>query len=369
MSLMAPQFVAGQIYGEDGFSEGYIAFEDGKIIERGRYLPHEVDKPLAKGIVIPPLVNSHTHLADSVVEGEPQGSLEELVAPPDGLKHRILRETPEEKLIEAMHRSMEDMLSGGVGAFIDFREGGLGGWKMGKRALEDLPLRGTFLARPRGLEYEEEEVEELLAQAQGIAVSALMDWDIDTLAHLAEHVKGRGKIFALHASEAQPENIEDVLDLNPNFLVHMTCATREDLEICADAAVPVVVCPRSSAYFGRLPDFVQFREAHVRVLLGTDNCMFNRPSMLREIAFAYHCARLQGGLSPSMILEWALDGERELLRRKGLIRLQPGDPAEFVVFGLKSRDPSYTLISRAGHSDISLISLGDFLWKGPAANR
>src|SRR5690606_33566091 len=58
----------------------------------------------AKGCIIAPaLVNSHIHLGDSVAQdigdGEP---LDKIVKPPNGIKHRILRETPREDLIKSM---------------------------------------------------------------------------------------------------------------------------------------------------------------------------------------------------------------------------------------------------------------------------
>src|SRR5207249_9142245 len=63
--------------------------------------------------------------------------------------------------------------------------------------------------------------------------------------------------YTLSLHDALPilrEEIDAVLDLSPAFLVHMLHATDADLERCADAHVPIVVCPRSNAFFGMTPD-------------------------------------------------------------------------------------------------------------------
>ena len=56
--------------------------------------------------ICPALFNAHTHIGDTVGMETPwSGDLEGLVTPPDGLKHRILRSTPRQVLVEAMRAS------------------------------------------------------------------------------------------------------------------------------------------------------------------------------------------------------------------------------------------------------------------------
>ncbi len=54
-------------------------------------------------MVAPAFINAHTHVSDSVTKeigfGQP---FWEVIMPPDGLRHRVLRDTPREVLLAAM---------------------------------------------------------------------------------------------------------------------------------------------------------------------------------------------------------------------------------------------------------------------------
>src|SRR2546426_432416 len=80
-------FLAGAILTEDGFVRGSVSIEDGIIVGVSKQRP---PNPLAKGVVIPAFTNAHTHVADAIVREELTGSLEDIVAPPHGLKHPAL---------------------------------------------------------------------------------------------------------------------------------------------------------------------------------------------------------------------------------------------------------------------------------------
>ncbi|MEA1966340.1 MAG: chlorohydrolase, partial [Euryarchaeota archaeon] len=101
--------------------EGYICIRDGVIAEICEE-PGRVDA-LAHGIVLPAFVNAHTHIGDSVLKDPEITDIASLVRPPDGLKHRVLKETSTHDLVHAMHASICDMVATGTCAFADFREG------------------------------------------------------------------------------------------------------------------------------------------------------------------------------------------------------------------------------------------------------
>ena len=58
----------------------------------------------AKQWIIPSFFNAHTHIADTVAMDTPvaESTLAKLVAPTDGLKHRILRRTSDNRRIREM---------------------------------------------------------------------------------------------------------------------------------------------------------------------------------------------------------------------------------------------------------------------------
>jgi cytosine/adenosine deaminase-related metal-dependent hydrolase len=352
------QRVSGWFYDGRGFRSGVVGWEDDVIAEvrAGR-----ARDARAQGLILPGLWNAHTHLGDAVVTQELKGSLEELVAPPHGLKHRVLARAKDGEVIAAMRRTMATMIRTGTTGFSDFREGGLKGLKLLYAAEASLPLRGVVLGRPGGLAYDGREVRALLRAADGIAVSSYVDWPRADIEKLAADVRRERKIFAVHCSERVREDIDAVLDLHPAFLVHMIRATEPDLTRCADADVPVVVCPRSNAFFGLTPDIPRMLRAGVELRLGTDNAMINVPSMFREIDFAYRIARLKGQVPAREIFEMALRG-RQLADQEATPGLRVGSPADLVVLDLPGGANGFASIMRASASDVRLVVSGGVPW-------
>jgi len=126
-----PVFVTGTILFPDMYLEkGYIAIEDGGIIEIDEGVPPPKCPVVAKGIILPRLFNSHIHIGDSCLHPAPQMGVEELVGPPDGYKHRMLRDTSPEEIKKGIEKALDAMLNGGVNGFLDFREGGMTGARL-----------------------------------------------------------------------------------------------------------------------------------------------------------------------------------------------------------------------------------------------
>lgn len=233
------------------------------------------------------LCNCHTHLGDAFISLPKRAwTVEQLVAPPDGYKHRMLRDAGRGEVIGGMHRALRLMRDGGVTHFVDFREGGLQGVDMLEEASRQVDdVAGVIMARPRQRRYDADEVDALLQTAEGIGVSSAADWPREELAKVADHVHREDKRFALHVSEVVREDIDAVLALQPSFLVHCCRATDADLQAVADAGVPVVVCPRANAFFGLRPPVERMLELDIPVMLGTDNAMLASPDMQAEIAY------------------------------------------------------------------------------------
>src|SRR5437867_12822976 len=97
---------------------------DGVVVDLSRKAPPD---PLATGVVIPAFTNAHTHVADAIVRQELKGSLEDLVAPPRGLKHRVLAAAKDDDLVVGMRGMIDVMARTSVSGLWDFREGGLPG--------------------------------------------------------------------------------------------------------------------------------------------------------------------------------------------------------------------------------------------------
>lgn len=350
--------VSGWLYEDGRFREGSVAVEEGVIAEVSR---RKADDALATGLILPSFANAHTHAGDAVVREEPTGTLEELVAPPDGLKHRALAAATDADVVAAVRPYLRTMLTTGTTAFSDFREMGVRGVRQLYEAALGLPLRPVVLGRPAGMAHDPDEVRALLRACDGIGISSLLDWEPSEAAKLARDAHAAKKAFALHASERVREDIDGVLDLKPDLLVHLTEATDADLARVAEAGVPVAVCPRSQAFFGKVVDLPRIVRAGIRVRLGTDNAMVNGPSMLRELDFAWKIARLRGGVEPRLLLDAAFGGGKGLSAPANPAPTV-GEPADLVVLELPAGRPTFADVFRCVETDIALVSAGGRAW-------
>ena len=248
-------------------------------------------KPDFEASFIEDLVNAHTHCGDYGLKIPEGMSLEELVAPPDGLKHRYLRGLSEDDLEHNMRSFSKASACNGSAAFIDFREGGAKGCKMLRECSED----AIILGRPISPEYDPDEMAEILSVADGIGLPSITDMPLDYIESIADDVRDSGKIFAIHASERIREDIDTILSLDPTFIVHMCEATDDDMAKCSEAEVPVVVCPTSNRYFGKESPVRRLLENGVDIALGTDNGMLCEPDMIGESHVLADVLKGQGG--------------------------------------------------------------------------
>jgi len=350
---------SGRLLTRDGFVEGYVRFEGGKVVEIGE---GKARSSVAEGIITPTLVDAHTHLLDAIVPVDLKMTLEQLVAPPEGLKHRVLRKAEPEVLARSLVRLGNFMRSRGVSSYIDFREGGKDGAKLFSE-VKGAP-EAHILGRPLGLDFRIAEINAILSIGDGIGVSSISDWDYSTLSDLAKHTRKKGKKFAIHASERIREDIGKVLDLKPSFIVHMTTATANDIEACADEKIPIVVCPRSNLYFGRIPPIATMLEEGATVAIGTDNAMLGLPDMLVEMEFAARILRLQGVKDVRPVLDMATVNGRKLLNEKDSISIESGKPCDFMVTRSWGGDPAVDLLLRGSSADPIMVCMGSKTWRG-----
>lgn len=345
----------------DGVVRGYLRIEENSVSE---VCLGQAPSDSLKAIVVPGFVNAHTHIGDSVAFPAPKGSVEEIVGPPDGYKHRILRSAPRRSKIDAMQESIRLMSRTGTSAFVDFREGGLEGLKEFSDALTDDSPRSAVLGRPMGVECKRREVNAILDACNGIGMSAHRDWPMDFLRDVSRAAKSKKKMFALHASEVVREDMEQILDLGPSFLVHMTCALESDIAQCAREGLPIVVCPRSNEFFGLCPDISMMLRSGVTVGLGTDNCMVSRPDMLEELKAAYRLSKAKGGITPLEAVRLASFSGRKVLNANGNITTEIDVKDDLAVIGMGGDDPLRDLVTVGRSEDIkALVRGGKVRWR------
>jgi cytosine/adenosine deaminase-related metal-dependent hydrolase len=342
--------VDGAILDIDGARPAYVRFDRGSIVEvgqRGTDSTRGRERRL-RGIVVPAPVNSHTHLGDAVSVVEPPlAPVAKLVQAPDGYKFRLLARTPAAEKEAAIRGALRRMRRSGVEAVIDFREEGRPGVELLRRASRGSGVRPVILGRPLARPVDAPEVARLLEVADGVGLSSARDEEPSALRTIARACRAHGKRFALHASEAVRERPETYLDPRPDLLVHLARATTEDLVAVRDERVAVAVCPRSNALFGRQPDLRAMERLGIPVLLGTDNAMFQAPSIWRELEFAYNATRLKRRpVSAAFVARSALVEPWKWLGTPDAARIAPGTPVRPLVLRLPPDDPAYQVVTR-----------------------
>ena len=343
------------LFTQEGVVDGYLLLEGDEVVEvcRGR-----APEGSSQAIVLPGFINAHTHIGDSFAYPAPKGTVEEIVAPPNGYKHRMLRTASREQKVAAMRESIAHMARTGTSAFIDFREEGSEGVQMVKDSMGQTPVTAVVLGRPVHANASLDALADFVSLCDGFGMSSLRDWPRDMLERASRAAKRHGKLFGIHASEVVREDVDVVLGLKPDFLVHMTAASDDDLRAVADARVPIVVCPRSNEFFGIDPRIPQLLSAGVEVALGTDNGMICRPDMLEELRAAYRLSIPRGGLAPADVVHLATHSGRKVLNAERNITTEIKHTDDLVVVETEGNDPLREVVSATGSARVAAVSRG-----------
>ncbi|MCG2781977.1 MAG: amidohydrolase family protein [Candidatus Altiarchaeales archaeon] len=271
----------------DGFElleEGHLVVEKGRIKEvNDGFITRGTD---AKDLLcIPALINAHTHIGDSFAKEAALGLPAGEAMGQNGLKWSLYQKAKKDEILRAMRDSVQYMLNSGISCFADFREGGVNGADLLRKATEGIPIKPIVLGRDDGIE-----------NFDGLGLNP---WQ------LGQIPSQRNKPVAVHAGESKGE-VAEVLSRNPDIIVHFTLATREDIATAARKKVSVVLCPRANALLGvGIPPVRELMERGINVALGTDNVMLNSPSLWREMEFISKLSYLKKGIMPADVLRMA----------------------------------------------------------------
>ncbi len=156
--------------------------------------------------------------------------------------------------------------------------------------------------------------------ADGIGISSISDMPRGYIEDVADFVRDRRAIFAIHVSERVREDIDFVLSLDPAFVVHMCEAEDEDILKCAEAEVPIAVCPGSNRFFGKVPPLSRMMNLGADIALGTDNGMLRKPDLAAEASLFVDIMDEQGGDSSSVFGTFFTLSRKILNRNIGLGR-------------------------------------------------
>ena len=338
-------------------------------------------------LLIPGLINSHTHIGDSIGKDIALNSdVDARIHPVSGIKQKILTETPKKDLIRFMRKSAISMLKKGITTFVDFREGGIVGIQLLRQALRGLPIRTVILGRidyyqtpneikkntPMPKSYQTQ-LELLVRDCDGVGISGANENSNSNL-HTYSKIK---KLRAIHSAETlqsyslskknsgktEPKR---ALLSKPTFLVHMTFASKSDLRQVSNKTRGIVICPRANAALAEgIPDIELMEKMNCNLAIGTDNVMINSPNLFREMDYLWKVSMglHKKRINPKKILKMTTVNAGKILGQKiGSIR--EGFLADCVFLEKKSLDldpvnnPYAAIVHRATENSIKAVMIG-----------
>lgn len=362
-------------------------------------------------VVVPGLINAHTHLDDAALKELAFGVPSEvnLLFPPDGLRQQGMAALSRPRLVEAIRSAARRMLASGTVAVADYCSDGAAGVALVREAFEGSPVRCLAFASHSSHPLQSEralrgnrdgltpgqldDIEEALALADGFAPVHVNHTTDPALREIAALVRDRGKLLSTHASASLDyratsvarTGVSDVTRavtlLEPDFLVHLTTAVREELEEVVRANIPMVMCPRAMASLGRgLPPFAVAARLGGRIALGTDNAMITSPDLLEELAFLSRSIRAVSEDPSSvdarrLLATVTIDAARALGLDEELGSIVQGKSASLVIVDFDSDnlrysvDPLASLVDRATAGDIRGVLVDGRLVHGSAGRR
>jgi cytosine/adenosine deaminase-related metal-dependent hydrolase len=369
--------------------QGYIEIENGRITSTATGSYKGFGKKLdAKGfLVIPGLINAHTHIADSIGKDIAAGQqLDARVHPVFGAKKKILQKSLPKHLKAFIRNSAILMMKKGIVAFADFREDGLEGIRLLKEAVDGVPIKCVMLGRinyyssspkdPSGLPPEAgKQAEQLLEQVDGLGISGANE---NTDAALAQYRQlAEKKLVAIHAAESKEtvkfskvhtgrSEVDRIMEhLKPDFVVHMTNATENEMSLVAKNGTGVVICPRANGVLGAgMPRVAQMLRQDCLVAIGTDNVMLNSPDILRELDYTWKASRAMEGemIKAQELLKMVTINAAQILRlNTGCI--EAGCAADLVFIDKKHadlypiHDPYAAVVHRLSQSSIGAVMI------------
>ena len=302
-------------------------------------------------VALPKPANLHVHSADLLfAEYGADMRLEDLVAPPHGLKHRLLAKASQEELEEAAFRLYSDAWSMGTGLLVDFRELGGVGCATAKRAYSRLGpgMDLIVLGRP-GPGWPE--------ACDGLGISSPRDYDSGDLSRLTSMFR----VSMAHVAETLESRIggdlEEAIRHGFSAIVHGVYLDRKDLDMLAEKGIGLVLCLRSNMWHGiGVPPLKDVLESGVAFGFGTDNAAWMPPNVWEEARAFLYLARLRGVRDPAYRAVKALfvDGYRIVGRRPPVI--VEGGRAGFLLFsspGVEyARDVYMWVVKRVGPENL-----------------
>lgn len=275
-------------------------------------------------VIMPALVNAHTHMGDSFLpDGATGMTLEEGFFRPNGFKYLELAKLSRTEHVDYISDALNYMKRSGTVAHFDFREQGPEGASRLIEASKRTGVRSVVLGQFDHVPFDREqlalnraelsgesmqELFDILELADGFSESTMNDLTDAAWRQLREVTDERSKARAIHCLEndgyrdlsiartGRGDLIQAIELYAPDLIVHLTVANDAEIKLLAESGITAVLNPRANANLGLpFPPIAKLMDAGVNCLLGTDNGLLNSPSMLAELDYTYKLTKSQYG--------------------------------------------------------------------------
>ncbi|HEY0967666.1 MAG TPA: amidohydrolase family protein [Opitutaceae bacterium] len=356
-------------------------------------------------VVMPGLINGHTHVADSALPDGATGlTLEEAFFRPAGYKYRELAKLSEADHLPHIEAHLRYMARTGTVCHVDFREQGAYGAELLRKASTATGVRSVILSQfntppfaPAELAANvaalpasaRDELAAILGVADGFSESTMNDLTDSAWQEIRTTTTAARRLRAIHCLEnagyrelslartGRGDLIRALELYAPHLVVHMTAANADEIALLAQHGTTAVVNPRANAVLGlSLPPVSALLRAGANLLLGTDNGMLNSPNLLAELDFTWKLARSQAAdatsPAPAAILRMTTRNAHAVLGDEFPGSLESGLPATFAVLDFtashlrSTRHVLASIVSRVTPADVlATYRHGESLWSAP----
>ena len=385
------------LYGTDleFIQSGYAVIQNGIFTKIGNgSSDHDGEVYDAEGLLmIPGLINAHTHIADSIAKDvAADHSFNETIHPIHGIKRSILASSKQEHIATYMQAAALSMVKKGITTFADFREGAMDGITLLKNAMNDVEARCLALGR---VEYyydadsaknnnelpedAKRTAELVIGACDGFGISGANEYSDSALEYFARTARSHNKLLGIHAAEAQEssrysmqnfgrsEVSRIIAHMKPDFVVHMTNATDDDIKLAATNNTGIVVCPRANGVLGvGLPRIASMLKQNCTLAVGTDNVMLNSPDLFRELDYIWKTCRAveHQFVSAKELLKMVTVNAAKMLKLEKLGCIAENMIADAVFVDKHSldlepmHDPYTSIVHRVSESSIRAVMRG-----------
>ena len=361
-----------------------ILIDDGVIIEISKEVKEGRTIDASGCIVSPSFLNAHVHIGDSIIKDEGDGlSLSQMVKPPNGIKHKALENAEPGDIVQAMKSSMKDMLSSGTTHFIDYREGGVEGVKLLRKASCNLPINPIILGRDNSFYGEDpdmnlvkRQLHKLLKYGDGVGLSGFGEISAEVSELISSECAKHNKISSIHTAEsinAQNKSIEKTglseiqraVDSSLDQVVHCTNPVGDDIKHLKEFNTSVVLCPRANATLNvGIPPIDDVLCENIHPLIGSDNIMLNAPNIMRDLEFSLKLARAyyRKYFNPKFFFEMATTNiykskktNPRLYDVVGKTVIEEGSSPQLTILRKLSKNPYLSIINRTETKNILYV--------------